>query len=72
MEQIKSNNANGDNYASWNWKAGGGQGTSGTDRWFYNTTYTSVNTTSGFSISLYTGNGSNVGGHTVPHHLGKE
>ena len=39
----------GDTYVAWNWKAGGGQGSSNTDG-SINTTYTSANTTSGFSI----------------------
>jgi len=52
-------------YASWNWKANG-QGSSNTDG-SINTTYTSVNTTAGFSISTYTGTGSNA---TVGHGLG--
>jgi len=52
--------------ASWNWKAGTGQGSSNTDG-SINTTYTSVNTTAGFSISTYTGTGSNA---TVGHGLG--
>ena len=52
---------------SWNWKAGtsvsGDTTGSGTAK-----TYTgSVNTTSGFSIIKYTGNGTS--GHTIPHHL---
>ena len=59
-------NASGYTYASWNWKAGGGQGSSNTDG-SINTTYTSVNTTAGFSISQYTGTGSNA---TVGHGLG--
>ena len=53
-------------FTSWNWKAGGGQGSSNTDG-SINTTYTSVNTTAGFSISQYTGTGS-VG--TIGHGLG--
>ncbi len=53
-------------YASWNWKAGGGQGSANTDGTI-NTTYTSVNTTAGFSISKYTGTGSEA---TVGHGLG--
>ena len=61
-------NANSANFASWNWKAGtavsGSTTGSGTAK-----TYTgSVNTTSGFSIIKYTGNG--TAGHTIPHHLG--
>ena len=60
-------NNNGGTFASWNWKAGGGQGSSNTDG-SINTTYTSVNTTAGFSISKYTGNGSNPS--TVGHGLG--
>tara|TARA_R110002012_G_scaffold257054_1_gene437275 strand:+ start:1385 stop:2461 length:1077 start_codon:yes stop_codon:yes gene_type:complete len=59
-------NANGSNYVSWNWKAGGGQGSSNTDG-STNTTYTSVNTTAGFSISSYAGSNSNA---TIGHGLG--
>ncbi len=58
-------NTNAKNWVSWNWKANG-QGSSNTDG-SINTTYTSVNTTSGFSISTYTGTGSNA---TVGHGLG--
>ena len=40
-------------YVAWNWKAGGGQGSSNTDG-SINTTYTSVNTTAGFfNINIY-------------------
>ena len=59
-------NGNGVNFASWNWKAGNSQGSSNTDG-SINTTYTSANTTAGFSISKYTGTGSNA---TVGHGLG--
>jgi|9_EtaG_2_1085328.scaffolds.fasta_scaffold28205_2 hypothetical protein len=59
-------NANGSSQVSWNWKAGTGQGSSNTDG-SINTTYTSVNTTAGFSISTFTGTGSNA---TVGHGLG--
>ena len=59
-------NANGDRYVSWNWKAGGGAGSSNTDG-SINTIYTSVNTTAGFSMSTYTGTGSAA---TVGHGLG--
>jgi hypothetical protein len=59
-------NSNGDTFCSWNWKAGTGQGSSNTDG-SINTTYTSVNTTAGFSISSYTGTGSQA---TVGHGLG--
>ena len=58
-------NANSATFASWNWKANG-QGSSNTDG-SINTTYTSANTTSGFSISTYTGTGSVA---TVGHGLG--
>ena len=55
-------------YVSWNWKAGttgsGNTGGSGT----YKAYSYSVNTTAGFSIVKYVGNG--TGGHTIPHHLG--
>ena len=50
----------------WGWKAGGSQGSANTAG-SINTTYTSVNTTAGFSISQYTGTGSNA---TVGHGLG--
>jgi len=60
-------NKNTATYVTWNWKAGGGQGSSNTDGTI-NTTYTSVNTTAGFSISKYTGTGS--AGATVGHGLG--
>jgi len=53
-------------YAAYNWKAGGGQGSSNTAG-SINTTYTSVNTTAGFSISKYVGTGSTA---TVGHGLG--
>ena len=58
-------NANGINYVGWNWKANG-QGSSNTDG-SINTTYTSANTTSGFSISTYSGTGSDG---TIGHGLG--
>jgi len=55
-------------YASWNWLAGttgsGSTGGSGTSKSY---TY-SANTTAGFSITRYTGNGTS--GHTIPHNLG--
>ena len=54
-------------YEAWNWKAGTGQGSSNTDGTI-NTTYTSVNTTSGVSIIKYNGNGS--AGATIGHGLG--
>jgi len=61
-------NDNGDTYVAWNWKAGtSGSGTTtgaGTGKAY---SY-SVNTTSGFSIVKYLGNG--TAGHTIPHHLG--
>ena len=53
------------NVCSWNWKANGA-GSSNTDG-SINTTYTSVNTTAGFSISTYTGTGS---AGTIGHGLG--
>jgi len=59
-------NSNGDTFCLWNWKANG-QGSSNTAG-SINTTYTSVNTTAGFSISTYTGNG--YAGATVGHGLG--
>ena len=61
-------NNNGDTYASWNWKAGttGSGSTSGSGT--YKAYSYSVNTTAGFSIVKYVGNG--TAGHTIPHHLG--
>ena len=55
----------GSTFVAWNWLANG-QGSSNTDG-SINTTYTSANTTSGFSISTYTGTGSNA---TIGHGLG--
>ena len=61
-------NQNSQNFVAWNWKAGttgsGTTGGSGTGKAY---SY-SVNTTSGFSIVKYVGNG--TAGHTIPHHLG--
>ena len=51
---------------AWNWLAGGSQGSSNTDGTI-NTTYTSVNTTAGFSICTWTGTGANG---TIGHGLG--
>jgi hypothetical protein len=59
-------NRNSNSHASWNWKAGGA-GSANTDG-SINTTATSANTIAGFSISTYTGTGSNA---TVGHGLGK-
>ena len=59
-------NANSGLFAAHCWKAGNSQGSSNTDG-SINTTYTSVNSTAGFSISKYTGTGS-VG--TIGHGLG--
>jgi hypothetical protein len=59
-------NDTGQTYVSWLWRAGNSQGSSNTDG-SINTTYTSVNTTAGFSISTYTGTGSNA---TIGHGLG--
>jgi len=61
-------NTNSSNYCSWNWKAGttGSGNTTGSGT--YKSYNYSVNTTSGFSIVKYTGNG--TAGQTIPHHLG--
>ena len=59
-------NDTGYTYVSWLWRAANSQGSSNTDG-SINTTYTSANTTSGFSISTYTGTGSVA---TVGHGLG--
>ena len=67
LGQNNDTNENSKNYLSWNWRAGGGAGSSNTDG-SINTTTTSVNTTSGFSISTYTGNA--TAGATIGHGLG--
>ena len=59
-------NTSGATYVGWSWKAGGGQGSSNTDG-SINTTYTSVNTTAGISLSTYSGTGSAA---TIGHGLG--
>ena len=59
-------NANTETHVAWNWKTQNAQGSSNTDG-SINTTYTSVNTTAGFSISQYEGTGSNA---TFGHGLG--
>jgi hypothetical protein len=58
-------NSNADNHVAWNWKANGAgvSNTAGTI-----TSTVSANTTSGFSVVSYTGNGSN--GATIGHGLG--
>tara|TARA_Y100000592_G_scaffold37568_1_gene59436 strand:- start:45 stop:1103 length:1059 start_codon:yes stop_codon:yes gene_type:complete len=61
---YRNTNQNGDNYVSWNWKAGG-SGSSNTDGSITSTV--SANTTAGFSIVSYTGTGANA---TVGHGLG--
>ena len=58
-------NANGGTYVGWNWKANG-QGSANNDG-SINTTYTSANTTAGFSIVKWTGTGS---AGTLGHGLG--
>jgi len=58
-------NGSSDTIVSWNWLANG-QGSSNTDG-SINTTYTSANTTSGVSISTYSGTGSAA---TIGHGLG--
>ena len=63
---TSTSNNNGSNYVAYSWKASNSQGSSNTDG-SINTTYTSVNTTAGFSISTYTGTGSAA---TIGHGLG--
>ena len=63
-----TNNTNTNNYVSWNWKAGTSHSGATTGTGTAKTYTASVNTTSGFSITKYTGNGST--GHTIPHNLG--
>ena len=62
---------NTETYVSWNWKAGTSIGSTSTSGSGTAKTYTgSVNTTSGFSIIRYVGNG--TAGHTIPHHLAQK
>ena len=65
MGADNGNNASGDDFVSWNWKANGA-GSANTVGDIDSTV--SVNTTAGFSIVTYTGNGS--AGATVGHGLG--
>jgi len=65
LDSGTTSNGNSLNFASWNWKANG-QGSSNTAG-SINTTYTSVSTAAGFSISSYTGNG--TAGATFGHGL---
>jgi hypothetical protein len=71
MGDLAGNNATGQNYASWNWKAGGAAATKaagnidGTNPTIASSV--SANTTSGFSIVSYTGNGTDSA--TVEHGL---
>lgn len=69
-QSVTGGNDNGVGFGAWSWKAGTtGSGTStgsGTGKAY---SY-SVNTTSGFSIIKYLGNG--TANHTIPHHLGAE
>jgi len=59
-------NTNGATYVGWQWQAGQGSTSSNTSGTIASTV--SVNTTAGFSIATYTGNG--TGGATVGHGLG--
>ena len=58
-------NASSNNYVSWNWKAANGTASNSNGSI---TSTVSANTTAGFSIVSYTGNGS--GGSTIGHGLG--
>jgi len=69
LDDDADTNGNGQNFASWNWKAGTSfsNDASATGVGSIDSTG-SINTTAGFSIISYTGNGS--GGATVGHGLG--
>jgi len=62
-------NDNTESFVAWQWLAGGGAGSSNEDGTI-NTTTTTVNTTAGFSISTYTGNGTDPA--TIGHGLGSK
>jgi|5_EtaG_2_1085323.scaffolds.fasta_scaffold12568_1 hypothetical protein len=63
-----STNANGDTYAAWQWKANGGNKTSFSASGSQLAGTYQANTTAGFSLVTYTGNGSSDS--TIPHGLG--
>ena len=65
IDDDADTNGSGINFASWNWKAGG-SASSNSDGSITSTV--SANTTAGFSIVSYTGNGS--AGATIGHGLG--
>ena len=60
-------NSNNDTYASWNWRAGTSSGISAGSQTIYPGAY-SINTTAGFGIYKYLGNG--TAGATISHGLG--
>ena len=62
---VSDYNQSGSNFVSWNWKAGG-TGSANSNGTISSTV--SVNTTAGFSIVAYTGNG--TGNSTIGHGLG--
>ena len=62
------NNRVGDDYVAWHWRTDGSSGSSNSDGSISSTV--SVNTTSGFSIATYAGNGASSGTATVGHGLG--
>jgi len=62
-------NGNGDTFVAWQWKANGGTTSSNSDGDI--TATVQANTTAGFSIVTYTGNG-NASAQTVGHGLGAE
>ena len=64
---TSTSNNNGSNYVAYSWKASNSQGSSNTDG-SINSTYTSVNSAAGFSISKFAGN--TTAGATIGHSLG--
>ena len=68
LSNDTSFNQNSANIVGWNWKAAStGSGNTGGSGTYKTYTY-SVDTTAGFSIIKFQGNG--TAGHTIPHHLG--
>jgi hypothetical protein len=67
--QANGLNTSSNNYVSWNWKCNGGTTSSNSDGDI--TATVQANTTAGFSIVTYTGNG-NASAQTVGHGLGAE
>ena len=63
-----NNNTSGNSFVSWNWKAETAMSGNTTGSGTYKTYTGTKNTSAGFAIVKYTGNGTS--GHAIPHNLG--